>query len=198
MGATPARPGVDVIPFGGRTPVIHPTAFIAPGCRIIGDVTIGAEASIWYNCVLRGDTNRIAIGARSNIQDGTVIHCDGPRFEGDAGFPALIGEDVLVGHMAMIHGCTLADRAFVGLGAVVMNGAEVASDAMLAAGALLPEGRRVPERELWAGRPARLLRPLDEAAVLGMRLGAAHYVRNAHAHGEAVAAWADVPDDAAP
>jgi carbonic anhydrase/acetyltransferase-like protein (isoleucine patch superfamily) len=163
-------------------PRIHETAFVAPGCRIIGDVEIGPEASIWYNCVLRGDVNAIRIGARSNIQDGTVIHCDSPDPRHPAGFPTIIGEDVLVGHMAMIHGCVLEDRAFVGLGAIVMNGAHVESDGMLAAGAMLTPGKRIGARQLWGGRPAAFMRDLTEAALAEMQLGVAHYVRNGQRH----------------
>ncbi|WP_298401782.1 gamma carbonic anhydrase family protein [Sphingobium sp.] len=183
---------VSIIPFGGKTPVIHPSAFIAPGCRIIGDVEIGEDASIWYNCVIRGDVNRVRIGARTNVQDGTVIHCDSPGDRADgrpaAGWPAIIGEDVLIGHMAMIHGCVLEDRAFVGLGAIVMSGARVESDAMLAAGALLSPGKSVLHRQLWAGRPAKFMRDLSDAALIDMREGVDHYVHNAKAHKGAVKA----------
>ena len=113
------RPDVTILPLHGKAPQIHPSAFIAPGCRIVGDVTIGAGVSIWYNCVIRADVNRVVIGARSNVQDGTVIHCDSPKPGKPEGYPTLIGEDVLIGHMAMVHGCTLHDRAFVGLGTIV-------------------------------------------------------------------------------
>ncbi len=180
------RPDVSIISIHGKTPQIDDSAFIAPGCRIIGDVTIGPMASIWYNCVLRADVSRIEIGARSNIQDGTIIHCDAeiPGIRPDC--PTLIGEDVLVGHMAMIHGCTIHDRGFVGLGAVVMNGCIIASDAMLGAGALLPEGKAMGPRELWVGRPAKLVRELPDDAMAGMRMGVAHYVENGQAHKKAV------------
>ena len=100
------RNDITIAPFNGIWPRIHDSAFIAPGCRIIGDVEIGAEASIWYNCVIRADINHIRIGARSNVQDGTIIHCDSPKPGRPEGFPTLIGEDVLIGHLAMIHGCT--------------------------------------------------------------------------------------------
>lgn len=175
-------PDATILSLDGKVPRIHETAFIAPGCRIIGDVEIGPEASIWYNCVLRGDVNAIRIGARSNIQDGTVIHCDSPDPRHPAGFPTIIGEDVLVGHMAMIHGCTLEDRAFVGLGAIVMNGAHVESDGMLAAGAMLTPGKRIGARQLWGGRPAAFMRDLTEAALADMQLGVDHYVRNGQRH----------------
>ena len=182
MDAKIHRPDVTIMKVGGKSPVIADSAFIAPGCRIIGDVTIGEDVSIWYNCVLRADVSRIVIGARSNVQDGSVIHCDGPDPGHPEGFPTIIGEDVLIGHMAMIHGCTLEDRAFVGLGAIVMNGAVIAGDAMLAAGAMLTSGKRIGPRELWSGRPATLMRELPEAAIIGMRMGVAHYVENGRRH----------------
>jgi len=119
------RPDVSIISINGKTPKIDDRAFIAPGCRIIGDVVIGPESSIWYNCVVRAEVNRIVIGARTNIQDGSVIHCDGPAPGFPDGFPTLIGDDVLVGHNVLLHGCVLKDRAFVGLSATVMNGATI-------------------------------------------------------------------------
>lgn len=181
------RPEVSILPFGGKAPRIHDSAFIAPGCRIVGDVEIGPDASIWYNCVIRADVNRVVIGARSNVQDGTVIHCDSPDPKHPAGFPTLIGEDVLVGHMAMLHGCVLEDRAFVGLGAVVMNAAVIESDGMLAAGALLTPGKRIGARQLWGGRPAAYMRDLTPEACAAMQQGVAHYVENGRRHAVAVA-----------
>lgn len=181
-----AYPDVSIIPINGKTPVIHPTAFIAPGCRIIGDVTIGPDVSIWYNCVLRADVSSITIGARSNVQDGSIIHCDGLKPGFPDGFPTVIGEDVLIGHMALVHGCVLDDRAFVGLGAIVMNGARVGSDSMLAAGALLTENKVIAPRELWAGRPARLVREIDDALAADMQHGVAGYVINGRLHRAAV------------
>lgn len=183
-----ARPDVTLIPIHGKTPRIHDSAFIAPGCRIIGDVEIGPDASVWYNCVLRADVFRIVIGARSNIQDGTVIHCDPPRPGDPDGSPTIIGDDVLIGHMAMIHGAVIEDRGFVGLGAIVMNKARIGSDAMLAAGAMLTEGKVIEARQLWGGRPARLMRELDDLAIAGMRIGTAHYVENGRHHTAAVEA----------
>ena len=179
---TSPPPGTTIITIHGKTPRIHGSAFIAPGCRIIGDVEIGPDSSVWYNCVIRADVSRVVIGARSNIQDGTVIHCDPPRPGDPDGSPTLIGDDVLVGHMAMIHGCVLEDRAFVGLGAIVMNKARIGSDAMLAAGAMLLEGKIIEPRALWGGRPARFMRELDELAIAGMRAGVAHYAENGRHH----------------
>ena len=178
----------SLIPFGGKAPIVDPAAFVAPGARLIGDIEIGPESSIWYNCVLRGDVNRIRIGARTNIQDGTVLHVDSPRPGNDAGHPTLIGEEVLIGHLAMVHGCILHDRAFVGLGAIVMDGCEIESDSMLAAGALLTPGKRIPAGQLWAGRPARYVRDLEEKDLVGMRQGVAHYVDLAHRHRAAISA----------
>jgi carbonic anhydrase/acetyltransferase-like protein (isoleucine patch superfamily) len=137
--------------------------------------------------VIRADVNRVVIGARSNIQDGTVIHCDSPDPRHPQGFPTLIGDDVLVGHMAMLHGCTLCDRGFVGLSATVMNGCVIESDGMLAAGALLTPGKRIGARQLWGGRPAVFMRDLTDQAVADMQIGVAHYVANARAHAKALA-----------
>lgn len=176
----------SIITYQGKVPRIHPTAFIAPGARLIGDVEIGANSSIWYNCVLRGDVNSIRIGARTNIQDGTVIHVDSPKPGGDAGLPTIIGDDVLIGHMVMLHGSTLHDRAFVGLSSVVMDGCTIESDAMLAAGSLLSPGKTVGAGELWMGRPAKMLRPLSPEEIVSNRVGAAHYAHLATLHAEAV------------
>lgn len=174
-----------LLPFAGRAPRIDPAAFVAAGAKLIGDVEVGPEASIWYNCVLRGDVNRIRVGARTNIQDGTVIHVDSPKPGSEAGHPAIIGEEVLIGHLAMVHGCVLRDRAFVGLGAIVMDGCEIESDAMLAAGAMLTQGKRIPAGQLWAGRPAKYVRDLGAAEIEGMRAGVAHYVALAKLHAAA-------------
>jgi len=176
----------NILTFGGKTPAIDPTAFVAPGATLIGDVEIGAEASIWYNCVLRGDVNRIRIGPRTNIQDGSVIHVDSPGPGETEGHPTLIGAEVLIGHLAMVHGCVLEDRAFVGLGAIVMDGCRIESDAMLAAGAMLTPGKVIPMRQLWAGRPAKYVRDIGDAELAGMRAGVAHYVELARLHREAV------------
>ncbi|MDB5672756.1 MAG: gamma carbonic anhydrase family protein [Alphaproteobacteria bacterium] len=178
---------LTLITFEGRTPVVDPCAFVAPGARLIGDIEIGPDSSIWYNCVLRGDVNRIRIGARTNIQDGSVIHVDSPRAGDKDGFATIIGDDVLIGHLAMVHGCILHDRAFVGLGSIVMDGCAIESDAMLAAGAMLTPGKTIPSGQLWAGRPARYVRDLSEAELEGQRLGVAHYVELAKRHAAAIA-----------
>src|SRR5690606_17897822 len=155
-------PGATILPFEGKHPQIHETAFVAPGARIIGDVTIGPEASVWYNCVLRGDIHRIEIGARSNVQDGSVFHVEGPRPDTE-GCPTIVGEDCVIGHAAVVHGATLENRAFVGMGAVVMDDCRIGEGGMLGAGALLSPGKAIPPREIWVGRPARFLRTQVEA-----------------------------------
>ena len=181
-----ARTDITVAAINGHAPQIHPSAFIAPGCRIIGQVEIGADVSIWYNCVIRADVNRIVIGARTNIQDGSVVHCDSPKPGRPEGFPTLIGENVLIGHLAMVHGCTLADRSFVGLGAIVMDGCTIESEGMLAAGAMLSPGKVVGGRQLWMGRPARYTRDLDDAAIAGHRTAVERYVENGRNHAGAL------------
>lgn len=157
-----------ILPYRGVMPKIHPTAFIAPGAVVIGDVEIGEESSIWFGCVLRGDVDVIRVGARSNIQDGTVVHLS-------HGAPAIIGDDVTVGHGAILHGCTLKDRSFVGMGATILDLAVVESEAMVGAGALLTMKKVVPAGQLWGGSPARLLRALKPAEMENFARHARHY-----------------------
>ena len=179
------HPGAIIRAFRGKTPTIDAAAFVAPGARLIGDVAVGPEASIWYNCVLRADLGRIAIGARANVQDGTVIHVEGPR-EGREGpaFDTTVGADALIGHMAVLHGCTIEDHGFVGMGAIVMDGARVCSGAKLSAGALLAPGKIVPAGELWSGRPAKFMRNLSAEALAAMADGVEHYLELAAYHRE--------------
>jgi carbonic anhydrase/acetyltransferase-like protein (isoleucine patch superfamily) len=167
---------MPAIAFNGVVPIIAADAFIAPGAQVIGDVTIGAASSIWYNCVLRGDVQSIRIGERSNVQDGSVVHVT-RKTHGTS-----IGNDCLVGHMAMIHGCTLMDHSFVGLGSIVMDGCVIEPDAMLAAGALLAPGRTIPSGQMWAGRPAKYVRDLSGEEIARNRAGAAGYVELARHH----------------
>lgn len=176
--------GVTLLPFGGHVPDVTAAALIAPGSRLIGDVVIGAESSIWYNCVLRGDVNPIRVGARTNIQDGTVVHVTSKLHA------THIGDDCLIGHLAMVHGCRLHDRAFVGLGAIVMDGCEIESDGMLAAGAMLTPGKRIGAGQMWTGRPARHARDLTPEEMAAHRQGVANYVAGAHAHAAAIRAAA--------
>jgi len=140
----------------GKTPRIHPTVFIAPTAAVIGDVEIGPESGVWFACVIRGDTNFIRIGARTNIQDGTIVHVDAVTF------PTIIGDDVTVGHGAIIHACTLHNRAFVGMGSTVLDGAVIEDGGMLGAGGLLTPGKVIGRNELWTGAPAKLKRVMDD------------------------------------
>lgn len=155
--------------FNGIWPELGAGVFIAPGARIIGDVKIGAGSSVWFNCVLRGDVNKIRIGKGTNIQDDTVVHVEG------GGAATLIGDEVLIGHSCMIHGTIIGDRGFVGLGAVTMDGCVIEGEGMLAAGALLSPGKKVGKRELWVGRPAKKIRDLTEAALEEMMIGVVNY-----------------------
>lgn len=146
----------QIFPYKGVWPRIDETAFLAAGAMVIGDVEIGAESGLWFNTVVRGDVNHVRIGARTNLQDGTVVHV------ARRDHPTIIGDDVTVGHKAIIHACTLESGAFVGMGATVMDGAVVEGGGMLAAGALLTPGKRVGAGEIWAGSPAKYMRPISE------------------------------------
>jgi carbonic anhydrase/acetyltransferase-like protein (isoleucine patch superfamily) len=179
--------GVDLISFNGRAPRVDSMAWIAPGCRIIGDVEIGPLASIWYNCVVRADVNKIRIGAGTNVQDGTIIHCDSGGSSGP-GHPTIIGEGVLIGHMAVIHGATLMAGSFVGIGAIAMDGSTLEPGSMLAAGALLTPHKRVPSQEIWAGRPAKALRSLTDEEAAKNAESVLHYQKLSQAHRQAIAA----------
>lgn len=143
-----------IIPFGGFSPRIADDAFISPNATIVGNVEIGARSSIWFGVVLRGDMNRIQVGSGSNIQDNTVVHV------GDPPADTFIGDNVLIGHMAMIHGCRIESGSFIGMQAMILDGAVVESGAFVAAGSLVSPGKRVTSGELWAGRPARRVRAL--------------------------------------
>ncbi|MGH7056722.1 MAG: gamma carbonic anhydrase family protein [Acetobacteraceae bacterium] len=140
--------------LNGVVPRVAGDAFIAPTAALIGDVVIGEQASVWFHCVLRGDTNFIRVGARTNLQDGTIVHVNA------GAFPCVIGDDVTIGHAAIVHACTLKDRAFVGMGACVLDGAVIEEGGMLGAGGLLAPGKRIGPGELWMGHPAKLVRML--------------------------------------
>lgn len=160
-----------VLPFGDKHPVIAPDAFVAPNATVIGDTEIGARSSVWFGCILRGDVNTIRVGSDTNIQDGTVVHVTRAKFG------TVIGSGVTIGHLALVHGCTLEDHAFVGMQATVMDGCVIESEGMLAAGALLTPGKRIAKGELWAGRPAKLMRRLDTDELRNIHETAAHYAR---------------------
>lgn len=137
------------------SPQVDETVYLAPGCKIIGNVKIGAESSVWYNTVVRGDVGSIEIGRQTNIQDCCSLH-------EDAGYPLIIGDRVSVGHNCVLHGCTIGDGALIGMGAIVMNGARVGKGAVVAAGATVPSGREVPDYHLALGSPAKVVRAITE------------------------------------
>lgn len=161
-----SRPGVFT--FEGKTPRIAEDVFIAPGAMIIGDVEIGPESSVWFNAVIRGDTNSIRIGARSNVQDCAVIHVDP-----DA--PCVVGNDVTIGHSAIVHGTTLGNGCLIGMGAIVLSRSELGETVLVAAGAVVPEDARIPAGVLVAGVPAKIKRELDDQNRASLKLGAEHY-----------------------
>ncbi len=155
--------------------MIHPTAFIAPGAVVVGDVSIGRESSVWYNAVLRGDNAPISIGDQTNVQDLTIIHVDDR-------VPCTIGSRVAVGHRAVLHGCTVQDRTLVGMGAILLNGVLVGEGSVIGAGAVLPEEMEVPPGSLVVGVPGRVVRAVDERLEDRINRSWAHYVQQAQEH----------------
>ena len=162
--------------FKGFVPKIAPSAFIAETAIVIGDVQIGSDSSVWYNCVLRGDVNFIRIGSRSNIQDLSVLHVTHRKNEGDPGAPLIIGDDVTVAHSVTLHGYTVNDGAFIGMQALVMDKAVVGEGALVGARALVTEGTLIPPHTLWIGSPARYKRDLTAEEIARLQKSAANYV----------------------
>ena len=158
-----------LIEYEGITPNIHSSVFVAPGARIIGDVTIGEESSVWFNCVLRGDLKPIRIGCRTNIQDGTVIHMDKE-------IPCLIGDDVTVGHGAILHSCAIENEALIGMGAILLTGCKIGERAIVAAGTLVREGQEIPGGTIAMGVPAQVRREVTEAELERVRYGKDDYI----------------------
>lgn len=156
-------------PYKGRWPKLDPSVFVADGARIVGDVAIGAEASIWYNAVLRGDLAPIVIGSRTNIQDGAIGHVNAHQ-------PLIIDSDVSVGHAAIVHGCRIGRGTLIGMGAIVLNGAEIGEYALIGAGSLITENKKIPPYTLSLGSPAKVVRELTEADLERMRITAQSYV----------------------
>lgn len=154
---------------------IHPTAFIAPGAVVLGDVTLGPHASVWYTAVLRGDSAPIVVGEASNVQDGTIIHVD-------AGVPATVGARVGIGHRVVLHGCTIEDECLIGMGSVVLNGAHIGTGSVVGAGAVVPEGLRIPAGSVVVGVPARVTRAVDDALRARIRATWEHYLAEAERH----------------
>ena len=160
----------------GVVPRLHPSVFVAEGAQIMGDVEIGEDSSVWYNTVIRGDVNSIRIGSRTNIQDLTMIHVE------KGTHPTRLGDDVTVGHHAVVHGCTIGNRVLVGIGAIVLNGVVVEDDVFIAAGTLLTPGTHVPSGSMVMGSPGKVKRPLTDAERAALVPHAAGYVLNAKLH----------------
>ena len=158
----------------GKRPALASGAWVAPSADLIGDVRLGEDASVWFGAVIRGDNTVIAIGARSNVQEGAMGHSD-------AGVPLTVGEDCTIGHHAILHGCTIADRVLIGMGAIVLNRAVIGAGSIVGAGALVTEGKVFPANSLIVRSPARVVRELRENEAAMLTLSAAHYVAKAHA-----------------
>ena len=156
----------------GVAPHIAATAWVADSAQVMGQVELGEGASVWFGAVVRGDTDRITIGAGSNLQDASVLHAD-------AGQPLLVGERVTVGHQVVLHGCTIGDESLIGIGAVVLNGAKIGKNCLVGAGALVTEGKEFPDGSMILGSPAKAVRQLTPAQIEGLRQSARHYTDNA-------------------
>jgi carbonic anhydrase/acetyltransferase-like protein (isoleucine patch superfamily) len=160
-------------PFGGKTPVVPASVFVAEGAVVLGDVGIGERSSIWFGCVLRGDVNHIRIGARTNVQDLTTIHVTSKTH------PTIVGDEVTIGHRVVLHGCRIEDRCLVGIGAVVMDGAVIGPESVVGAGSLVPPGMVVPPRTLVMGSPAKVKRELSTGEIEALHKSAENYVEYA-------------------
>ncbi len=165
---------MPLFPYRGVLPKVHPLAFVAQTAAIIGDVEIGAGSGVWYGCVIRGDVNEIRIGERTNIQDLSMIHC------AELGQGTYLGNDITVGHSAVLHACTIEDNALIGIQACVMDDCLIESGAMVAAGALVTPGKIVKSNEVWAGRPAKKLRDVSEKDLEFLEINRKRYERMAH------------------
>ena len=162
--------------FKSHTPEIHPSAKLAENATIIGEAEIGEESSIWYNAVLRGDVGAIKIGKRSNIQDGAILHCSTGLT------PCIVGDEVVVGHNAILHGCTVEDQVLIGMGAIVLDEVVVPKHTIIAANALVKQGAVLEGGYMYAGTPAKKIKALSESQIEMIRSGALHYVENAKLH----------------
>jgi carbonic anhydrase/acetyltransferase-like protein (isoleucine patch superfamily) len=161
--------------FDGHTPQVDSSAWVAPNATLVGRVELGPESSVFYGAVVRGDTDRISLGARSNLQDNVSVHCD-------TGIPTTIGAGVSVGHGAVVHGCTIEDDCLIGMHATVMNAAVIGAGSLVAGGAVVLEGTIIPPRSLVAGVPGKVRRELTDDELAGIRANAAHYVELSRAH----------------
>lgn len=164
-----------IYPFKGCLPEVSEGVYVAPGARVIGQVTLGRDVSVWFNAVLRGDVDTISVGEGSNIQDQTVVHCD-------AGFPTVIGQHVTVGHSCIIHGCTIGDHCLIGMGSTILNGARLGKNCLVGAGSLITEQKEFPAGSVIMGRPAKVVRQVGERELEMIRRGAQNYRENARAY----------------
>ncbi|EBA10956.1 gamma carbonic anhydrase family protein [Roseobacter sp. CCS2] len=158
--------------LGDVKPVVAQNAWVAPGCYVVGDVVLDDKSSVWFGCTLRGDNERITVGAGTNVQENAVLHTD-------MGCPLTIGAGCTIGHKAMLHGCVIGDNSLIGMGATVLNGAVIGKNCLIGAGALITEGKVIPDGSLVMGAPGKVVRDLDEAAINGLRLSALNYQENA-------------------
>ncbi|MBK6747542.1 gamma carbonic anhydrase family protein [Ottowia sp.] len=161
-----------VYEIDGKAPRVDSTAWIAGSAEVMGNVEIGPDASVWFGCVLRGDTEVMRIGEGTNVQDGSVLHAD-------IGFPLTLGRHVTVGHQVMLHGCTIGDESLIGIGAVVLNGARIGKNCLVGAGSLVTEGKAFPDGSMIMGSPAKAVRQLTPEQIEGLRRSAQHYIDNA-------------------
>jgi carbonic anhydrase/acetyltransferase-like protein (isoleucine patch superfamily) len=168
---------MPIRPFRGTAPKLGPGAYVDETALVIGDVELGADVSVWPMAVVRGDVHYIRIGARSNVQDGSVLHVTSPHPGNEAGFPLLIGEDVVIGHAVVVHGCTIGNRCLVGIGAVVLDGVVVEDDVMIGAGSVVTPGKRLESGGLYVGNPARRARELTPEEIERIPYMARHYVK---------------------
>ena len=159
--------------LGDKTPTIRGVYYIAPGCQVIGSVDIGNNVNIWFNAVIRAEKDRVIIGDNTNIQDGSVLHVD-------PGKPIHIGQNVIVGHKVMLHGCTIGDGSLIGMNSVVLNGAKIGRNCLIGANTLIPENREIPDESLVVGSPGRVIRRLTAEEKADLAKGAGHYVENAN------------------
>lgn len=163
--------------FRGKAPVIDPSAYVDPMAVVIGDVVIGADSSVWPMASVRGDVNYIRIGARTSIQDGTVIHVTSPQPAEPEGVATIVGDDITVGHRCMLHACTIENHCLVGMGSTILDHAVLRTGVLLGAGSLVTEGKDLEGGYLWLGRPAKRIRPLTPEEQAGLRYSAEHYAR---------------------
>lgn len=169
-------PATSVLTYGDTSPEAGDSVLLASGARLIGNVSIGADSSVWFNAVLRADEDFIRIGSATNVQDNCVVHVTAPQH------PVVVGNGVTIGHGAIVHGCTVADHCLIGMGAILLDGCAVEEDTIVAAGSLVPPGKSFPAESLLLGSPARAVRPLTDDELQSIRASADHYVAMARSY----------------